>query len=179
LATVTGRGASTSTAISINNTLTVTSGRVIARTGGANTYGVFSGYDNNNHMMTFRAAVSGPTASPTFTAGHQTTFIEYAAADDISGWFFKSSSSTNYEDVVRITRVGITPGSNGTQNLGSSSARWNTVFTSDLSLSNGIGDYTIVEGENDLFLYNNKQNKVYKFMLQEVNPNDATPKRPE
>jgi hypothetical protein len=53
------------------------------------------------------------------------------------------------------------------------------VFTSDLSLSNGIGDYTIVEGENDLFLYNNKQNKVYKFMLQEVNPNDATPKRPE
>jgi hypothetical protein len=73
----------------------------------------------------------------------------------------------------------ILPGANGTQNLGSSSARWNTVFTSDLSLSNGIGDYTIVEGENDLFLYNNKQNKVYKFMLQEVNAEDATPKRPE
>jgi hypothetical protein len=73
----------------------------------------------------------------------------------------------------------ILPLSNGTLNLGSSGARWNTVFTSDLSLSNGIGDYTIVEGENDLFLYNNKQNKVYKFMLQEVNPNDATPKRPE
>jgi hypothetical protein len=73
----------------------------------------------------------------------------------------------------------VLPSANGTLNLGSSSARWNTVFTSDLSLSNGIGDYTIVEGENDLFLYNNKQNKVYKFMLQEVNPNDATPKRPE
>jgi len=73
----------------------------------------------------------------------------------------------------------IHPGANGTQNLGSSSLRWNTVFTSDLSLSNGIGDYTIVEGENDLFLYNNKQNKVYKFMLQEVNAEDATPKRPE
>jgi hypothetical protein len=179
LSTVTGRGASTSTAISINNTLTVTSGRVIARTGGVNTYGVFSGYDNNNHMMTFRAAVSGPTASPTFTAGHQTTFIEYAGADDISGWFFKSSSSTNYEDVVRITRVGITPGSNGTQNLGSSSARWNTLFTSDLSLSNGIGDYTIVEGEEKLYLYNNKNNKVYSFVLQEEDPTTATPKRPE
>jgi hypothetical protein len=179
LATVTGRGASTSTAISINNTLTVTSGRVIARTGGVNTYGVFSGYDNNNHMMAFRSAISGPTSSPTFTAGHQTTFIEYAEANDTTGWFFKSSSSGTYEDIVRITRTGITPGSNGTLNLGSSSARWNTLFTSDLSLSNGIGDYTIVEGENDLFLYNNKQNKVYKFMLQEVNPNDATPKRPE
>ena len=27
--------------------------------------------------------------------------------------------------------------------------------------------------------YNNKQNKVYKFMLQEVDPSQATPKRPE
>ena len=78
-----------------------------------------------------------------------------------------------------ITCGTILPLSNGTLNLGSSSARWNTIFTSDLSLNNGIGDYTIVEGENDLFLYNNKQNKVYKFMLQEVNANDATPKRPE
>jgi hypothetical protein len=179
LASVTGRGASTSTAISINNTLTVTSGRIIARTGGANTYGIFSGYDNNNHMMSFRAAIAGSTSSPTITAGHQTTFIEYAEANDTTGWFFKSASTGTYEEIAKITRIGITPGSNGTQNLGSSSLRWNTVFTSDLSLSNGIGDYTIVEGENDLFLYNNKQNKVYKFMLQEVNPNDATPKRPE
>ena len=179
LSTITGRGASTSTAISINNTLTVTSGRIIARTGGINTYGVFSGYDNNNHMMAFRSDISGPTATPTFTARHQTTFVEFAEANDTTGWFFKSSSSTNYEEILKITRTGITPGTNGTQNLGSSSFRWNTVFTSDLSLSNGIGDYTIVEGENDLFLYNNKQNKVYKFMLQEVNPNDATPKRPE
>ena len=156
LATVTGRGASTSTAISINNTLTVTSGRIIARTGGANTYGIFSGYDNNNHMMSFRAAIAGSTSSPTITAGHQTTFIEYAEANDTTGWFFKSASTGTYEEIAKITRIGITPGSNGTQNLGSSSLRWNTVFTSDLSLSNGIGDYTIVEGENDLFLYNNK-----------------------
>jgi hypothetical protein len=71
----------------------------------------------------------------------------------------------------------ITPGANGTQNLGSSSLRWSTVYTSDLSLSNGIGDYTIVEGENDLFLYNNKQCKVYKFMLEQVCAECATPKK--
>ena len=40
----------------------------------------------------------------------------------------------------------------------------------------GIGDYTIVEGEDDLFLYNNKKGKVYKFMIQEVDPSEATPK---
>jgi hypothetical protein len=71
----------------------------------------------------------------------------------------------------------VVPMANGSQDLGTSSLRWGTVFTSDLSLSNGIGDYTIVEGENDLFLYNNKQCKVYKFMLQQVCAECATPKK--
>ena len=71
----------------------------------------------------------------------------------------------------------ISPSATSTYDLGTSSLRWSTVYTSDLSLNNGIGDYTIVEGENDLFLYNNKQNKVYKFMLAEVDPTDATPKK--
>jgi hypothetical protein len=139
LATVTGRGASTSTAISINNTLTVTSGRVIARTGGANTYGIFSGYDNNNHMMTFRAAVSGPTATPTVTAGHQTTFIEYAEAGDTTGWFFKSSSSTNYEEIARITRIGINWNGNTVYHSGNIPT-WNQNTTGTAS---NITAYTI------------------------------------
>ena len=71
----------------------------------------------------------------------------------------------------------VLPGTNGTQNLGSASLRWATVYTSDLSLSNGIGDWTIVEGEDDLFIYNNKNNKVYKFTLQEVDSSTATPKK--
>jgi len=71
----------------------------------------------------------------------------------------------------------IGPEANGTRDLGSSSLRWSTVYTSDLSLSNGIGDWTIVEGEDDLFIYNNKNNKVYKFTLQEVDPSTATPKK--
>ena len=74
-------------------------------------------------------------------------------------------------------RGNIVPQSNGTNNLGSSSLRWNTVFTSDLSMSNGIGDYTIVEGEEDLFIYNNKTSKVFKFLLQEVDPTIVPPKK--
>jgi len=86
--------------------------------------------------------------------------------------------STNATERMRITSTGtVQPGANGTQDLGTSSLRWATVYTSDLSLSNGIGDYTIVEGEDDLFLYNNKSNKVYKFMLAEVDPANATPKK--
>jgi hypothetical protein len=71
----------------------------------------------------------------------------------------------------------IVPISNGSQDLGSSSLRWCTVYTSDLSLNNGIGNYTIVEGESDLFLYNNNSCKVFKFMLQEVCPEIAPAKR--
>jgi hypothetical protein len=71
----------------------------------------------------------------------------------------------------------IIPTSNGTLDLGSSSNRWCTVYTSDLSLNNGIGNYTIVEGENDLFLYNNNSCKVFKFIVQEVCPEIAPAKR--
>jgi hypothetical protein len=79
---------------------------------------------------------------------------------------------------MNINTVGtVTPGTNGTQDLGSSSLRWSTIYTSDLSLNNGIGDWTIVEGEDDLFLYNNKKGKVYKFALTEVDANVATPKK--
>lgn len=68
------------------------------------------------------------------------------------------------------------PDSSGGRTLGTSGTRWGTIFTNDLDLSNGIGDYTIVEGEDDLFLYNNKKGKVYKFAIIEVDPSEAPPK---
>jgi hypothetical protein len=71
----------------------------------------------------------------------------------------------------------ILPGATTTYDLGSTSFRWNVVYTGDLDLSNGIGDWTIVEGEDDLFLYNNKKNKVYKFNITEVDPIIAPPKK--
>ena len=91
---------------------------------------------------------------------------------------FLTESAGTLAERMRITSGGdILPGANGTQNFGSSSLRWNTIYTSDLSLSNGIGDWTIVEGEDDLFIYNNKRNRVYKFKLEEVDPALATTKR--
>jgi hypothetical protein len=99
--------------------------------------------------------------------------------DNTTGYLnFGSALGGSKSTYVSISTTGVVqPGANGTQDLGTSSLRWATVYTSDLSLSNGIGDYTIVEGEDDLFLYNNKSNKVYKFMLAEVDPANATPKK--
>ena len=62
--------------------------------------------------------------------------------------------------------------------LGTNSNRWRDVYTNDLNLSNegssnsidgSWGSYTIQEGENDLFLINNRSGKKYKFNLTEVN----------
>ena len=70
----------------------------------------------------------------------------------------------------------ISPTASATYDLGSASLRWRNIYTNDLHLSNGIGDYTIVEGEEDLFLVNNKNGKHYKFALIEVNPSEVPPK---
>ena len=71
----------------------------------------------------------------------------------------------------------VIPGSNNSQDLGSSSLRWANLYTNDLNLSNKgstnsvdgtWGSYTIQEGENDLFLINKRNGKKYKFNLTEV-----------
>jgi hypothetical protein len=62
----------------------------------------------------------------------------------------------------------ITPNANGFSNLGSATKRFGTIYTSDLSLKNNVGDWTIVEGADDLFITNNRTNTTYKFVLQKV-----------
>ena len=69
------------------------------------------------------------------------------------------------------------PSASTTYDLGTNLLRWNVIYTSDMSLKNEYGDYTIVEGEEDLFLYNNKTEKVFKFAIIEVDPKIAPPKK--
>lgn len=70
----------------------------------------------------------------------------------------------------------LTPSANNTHDLGTTANRWRNIYTNDLNLSNGIGDYTIVEGAEELFLYNNNNGKVFKFALIEVDPSEAPAK---
>ena len=67
-------------------------------------YTQYKGYDNNNHFIVVRGYVSGTTTTPTITGGHGTTFVEYAEANDTTGWFFRTSGTGNYDVVSRITR---------------------------------------------------------------------------
>jgi hypothetical protein len=45
-----------------------------------------------------------------------------------------------------------------------------------LHLSNGIGDYTVIEGKEDLYITNNKNGKSFKFALIEVDASEVPPK---
>jgi len=69
------------------------------------------------------------------------------------------------------------PQQNNSYDLGSTALRWRNIYTNDLNLSNEgsandvdgtWGDWTIQEGESDLFLKNNRSGKKYKFNLAEV-----------
>ena len=73
------------------------------------------------------------------------------------------------------------PWTTGNYDLGASNYRWNNLYINDLQLSNESkkdtggndvdgtwGNYTIQEGEDDLFLINNRTGKKYKFLLKEI-----------
>ena len=71
----------------------------------------------------------------------------------------------------------VMPASDNTYDLGSLTARWANVFVGDMNLSNKgkandvdgtWGNYTLQEGESDLFLINNRTGKRYKFNLTEI-----------
>jgi len=99
-------------------------------------------------------------------------YITYAHADN------DMLFATNSVERLRIKSDGnVLPASNNSYDLGSTSHRWRNIYTNDLNLSNEgssndvdgtWGNYTIQEGESDLFLINKRSGKKYKFNLTEV-----------
>ena len=95
----------------------------------------------------------------------------FAVTSNGGATYFRTLSGGNSEARA------ILPVTNNTYNLGSSSKRWANIYTNDLNLSNEgssndvdgtWGDWTIQEGESNLFLKNNRSGKKYKFNLTEV-----------
>lgn len=73
----------------------------------------------------------------------------------------------------------IVPAANTTYDLGSATLRWANIYTGDLHLSNEgrnsgnlvdgtKGNWTVQEGETDLYLINNITGKKYKFAIEEI-----------
>ena len=72
----------------------------------------------------------------------------------------------------------VNPASTNTTDLGTTSLRWRNLYTQDLQLSNESsggndvdgtwGDWTLQEGETDIFMINNRTGKKYKINMTEV-----------
>jgi hypothetical protein len=140
------------------------------------------GSDTNPYYITMQPITSGYATSQFvstslyYNPATQTLTLSGGASSlNVSGTAIVVTGESRFS--ANITAAGyMLPSANATYDLGSSTLRWRNIYTNDLQLSNGIGDYTVVEGEDDLFLYNNRTGKTYKFLLQEVDPSTVPPK---
>ena len=71
----------------------------------------------------------------------------------------------------------LNPNTNNTYDLGTSSLRWRNLYIGDLQLSNKNskndvdgtwGDWTLQEGEDQIYMLNNRSGKKYKIKMEEV-----------
>ena len=102
---------------------------------------------------------------------NETNFRIYRASGNTGN---PASGSLFFE----INHVGdVFPGSNASQDLGTSSKRWDNLYINDLQLSNKgktndvdgtWGDWTLQEGENDVYMLNNRSGKKFKIKMEEV-----------
>ena len=94
--------------------------------------------------------------------------------------FGSSTDYSNYAQYFHGQDHAI-PQQNNTFDLGSTSYRWRNLYTQDLQLSNEAkkeeggndvdgtwGDWTLQEGENDIFMINNRTGKKFAIIMREV-----------
>ena len=107
--------------------------------------------------------------------GSQLTGVDATALKDGSGNVIVQASAS----AVSVTAgKHVNPASTNTTDLGTTSLRWRNLYTQDLQLSkessggNDVdgtwGDWTLQEGETDIFMINNRTGKKYKINMTEV-----------
>ena len=119
--------------------------------------------------------VTGIVTATSFKGnGANLTGIDATSLKDGSGNVIVQASAS----AVSVTAgKHLNPATTNTTDLGTSSLRWRNVYTTDLQLSNEgktndvdgtWGDWTLQEGENDIFMINNRNCKKFKINLTEV-----------
>jgi len=99
-------------------------------------------------------------SSPSDTTADGAGIIIKGASDKTMLW----ANSTDSFDFNQH----VFPSADNTKDLGSASKRWRNIYTGDLHLANDRGNWTVIEEENYLTLRNNKTDKVYKLVMEEI-----------
>ena len=178
--TVTGVVTSTSISQTINGNLSVTGNIGI---GGTLTYEDVTNVDSIG-IITARGGIqigaggtigsSGGGIVTFFGDGSQLTGIDASSLSSGGVVIVQASGSA----VTVTAGKHLNPATTNTTDLGTSSLRWRNLYTQDLQLSNESigkndvdgtwGDWTLQEGENDIFMINNRNGKKYKINMTEV-----------
>jgi len=176
-----GIGTASGTINFLGNSNIVTTGNVSI--GGTLTYEDVTNIDSVG-IITARSGIqigaggtigsSGGGIVTYFGDGSQLSGVDSTALKDGSGNVIVQASAS----AVSITAgKHVSPASNNTTDLGTSSLRWRDLYVMDLALSNKgktndvdgtWGDWTLQEGENDIFMINNRNGKKFKINLTEV-----------
>ena len=119
----------------------------------------------------------------TDNGGNQKGYLGYGSSSNETLYLVQQESANISVYIGSATRWNwdtsghFVPQTNNQVDIGTSSTRVRNIYTNDLHLSNqgssndvdgSWGDWTIQEGESDLFLKNNRSGKKYKFNLTEV-----------
>ncbi len=119
------------------------------------------------------------TINSNAAAGRAGIYCSYEGSGDTDLNFWTSEAGTKALAMTIDQGGNVTPGADNTQNLGSSSLRWANLYVADMHFSNEgkeggnevdgtTGDWTIQEGDENLFVLNRKTGKKFKMNLTEV-----------
>jgi hypothetical protein len=194
LATVTARGASTSTALTLSGNLTASAYVVIGGGYGNNAYSavdstrlMFGGGDSdaigNYYIGTNKEDYGGNYTKldlrwhTGIRMGAQAGYggIRFYNSEDLGSVLFSIGTG---DGNVR-SHTNLIPSANNSYNLGSTTLGWANVYTNDLHLSNmnkpegndidgTSGNWTIQEGAENLYIINNNNGKKFKISLEEI-----------
>jgi hypothetical protein len=194
LATVTARGASTSTALTLSGNLTASAYVVIGGGYGNNAYSavdstrlLFGGGDSdaigNYYIGTNKEDYGGNYTKldlrwhTGIRMGAQAGYggIRFYNSEDLGSVLFSIGTG---DGNVR-SHTNLIPSANNSYNLGSTTLGWANVYTNDLHLSNmnkpegndidgTSGNWTIQEGAENLYIINNNNGKKFKISLEEI-----------
>jgi len=136
---------------------------------------------NATHYVTFSDSVSGQETMRTDIALTFNPSTDTLSCSTFAGNLTGSATGlTGSPDITvdDITCHNILPKAHNTYSLGSNAVRFAQIYAADMHFSNKnatpnsvdgtTGDWTLQEGENDIFMINNSTGKKYKINLTEV-----------
>ena len=127
--------------------------------------------------MTNNGASSGNIDfAPTYDSPAQLVYQCTSHGGMVGNIYIRGASGANTNVGVSTFSGNIVPSANDTYDLGATGTRWANAYVNDMHFSNKgssnsvdgtWGDWTLQEGENKIFMINNRTGKKYSLKMEE------------